>query len=69
MLCMVETTKHPNEIAKQLQDTRVDIIDLMLLTEAHVALTGDTRSLSALESAYEHVKDAMSDIDEFGESL
>jgi len=66
---MVEPTKHPNEIAKQLQATRVDIIDLMLLTEAHVALTGDTRSLSALESAYEHVKDAMSDIDEFGESL
>ena len=41
----------------------------MLLTEAHVALTGDTRSISALESAYEHVKDAMGDIDEFGESL
>ena len=64
---MVQTTKEPSKIVEQLQDTRADILDLVLLAEAHASLTGDTQSLSALESAYYHTKDALNDVSEFAE--
>ena len=64
---MVQTTKEPKEIVEQLQDTRADILDLMSLTEAHVMLTGNTQPISAIESAYYHVEDALNNVSEFEE--
>lgn len=66
---MVRETKDPNRIAEQLQTTRADVIDLMALTAAHVALTGDTRSVSSLESAYHYIGDALNNVNEFAESV
>jgi len=66
---MVQTNKGPKEIVEQLQDTRADIAELMWLTEAHVLLTGNTRSISAVESAYHHIEDALNDVSEFAEHV
>jgi hypothetical protein len=66
---MVQTTKKPREVVEQLQETRADIFDLMSLTEAHVMLTGNTQSISAIESAYHHVEDALNNVSEFAESV
>jgi len=66
---MVQETKDPSKIVEQLQDTRADILDLLLLTEAHAALTGDDSSISAVESAYYHVGDALNNAIEFAESV
>jgi len=66
---MVQSTKDPRKIVEQLQETRADMLDLLLLTEAHAALTGNNRSISSVESAYYHVKDALNDAIEFAEYL
>jgi len=66
---MVQTNKGPEEIVEQLQETRADIAELMWLTEAHVLLTGNTRSISAVESAYHHIEDALNNVNEFAEHM
>jgi len=64
---MVETPNEAREIANQLKEAQTDIVELMSVMETYLAITGQTRSVSAVESAYYHVADALNDINEFAE--